>query len=117
MNDAMTMSAGPGQSAEVDGFRWEGHMSDGVGATYGVAPMASLQGNAEHLVLAGSRGTFNLPRTSIRKLGRGGFYPWFFRGVRIHHNVPQFPAELVFRPLGAREADLFARLRKLGYPV
>ena len=51
------------------------------------------------------------------KLGRGGFYPWFFGGIRIRHSVAAFPAELVFKPMGVRERDILARLREMGDPV
>jgi hypothetical protein len=79
--------------------------------------MAFLSADAGQLLLSGNRGTYRLPRAAVRKLGRGGFYPWFFRGVRIRHTIADFPEELVFRPLGARERDVLVRLRALGYPV
>ena len=90
-------------------------MSDGVGATYGVVPMAFLSADPEHLLLSGNRGTFRLPRASVRKLGRGGFYPWLFRGVRIRHNIASYPDELVFRPMGVPEREILDCLRALGY--
>ncbi|MBI5691056.1 MAG: hypothetical protein HZC55_13290 [Verrucomicrobia bacterium] len=92
-------------------------MSDGVGSTYGLEPLAFLSADANHLILAGTRGTFHLPRSTVTKLGRGGFYPWFFGGVRIRHSVASFPAELVFKPLGVREREILACLRDLGYPT
>ena len=92
-------------------------MSDGVGSTYGVEPMAFLSADRDQLLLSGNRGTFRLPRASVRKLGRGGLYPWFFGGIRIRHTVASFPDELVFKPMGAQERDILDRLRALGYPV
>jgi hypothetical protein len=92
-------------------------MSDGVGSTFGVEPTAFLSTDSDHLVLSGNRGTFRLPRAAVLKLGRGGFYPWFFGGVRIRHNVASFPEELVFKPIGTRERDILGRLRAMGYPV
>lgn len=92
-------------------------MSDGVGATYGLAPLAFLAAEPDHLLLSGNRGTFRLPKTSIVKLGRGGFYPWFFHGIRIRHNVANFPEDLEFKPLGTKGRDILERLRALGYPV
>jgi hypothetical protein len=96
--------------------RWEGHMSDGVGHTYGLEPLAHLSADSEHLILSGNRGNFSLPRSAITKLGRGGFYPWFFGGIRIRHTVANFPDELVFKPMIVRERDILNRLRELGYP-
>jgi hypothetical protein len=92
-------------------------MSDGVGSTYGIEPMAFLSADPQHLVLSGNRGNFRVPRAAVRKLGRGGLYPWFFAGIRIHHSMASFPAELVFKPLGVKEREIFSRLRELGYPV
>jgi hypothetical protein len=92
-------------------------MSDGVGSTYGLEPMAFLAAEPDHLLLSGNRGTFRLPRATVVKLGRGGLYPWFFHGIRIRHNVASFPDELVFKPMGAKECDILVRLRMLGYPV
>ncbi|MFM9078710.1 MAG: hypothetical protein ACKOTE_01015 [Opitutaceae bacterium] len=97
-------------------LRWEGHMSDGVGCTYGLEPLAHLTADPEHLTLAGNRGNFRLPRAAITRLGRGGFYPWFFGGIRIRHTVANFPDELVFKPMNVRERDILSRLRELGYP-
>lgn len=91
-------------------------MSDGVGSTFGVEPLAHLTADGEHLVLAGTRGNFRIPRAAVTKLGRGGFYPWFFGGIRIHHNLATLPEELVFKPMGARERDILAHLAGLGYP-
>ena len=97
--------------------RWEGHMSDGVGATYGPKPLAFLNANSDELLLSGNRGTFRLPRASVLKLGRGSMYPWCFGGIRIRHNISNFPADLQFKPMGARSRDILDRLRALGYPA
>ena len=92
-------------------------MSDGVGSTFGPEPLAHLSADSEHLLLSGNRGNFRLSRSAVTKLGRGGFYPWFFGGIRIRHSIASFPEELVFKPMGVRERDILARLRELGYPV
>jgi hypothetical protein len=97
--------------------RWEGHMADDVGSTYGHTPMAFLAVRRDTLLLSGNRGTFRFAREEVTRVGRGGFYPWFFGAVRIHHRVLRFPAELQFKPLGAKPAEVIARLRELGYPV
>jgi hypothetical protein len=117
MNLIQTEAKGLSQSEKASHSRWDGHMSDGVGSTYGPEPLAFLSADSEHLVLSGNRGNFRLPRASVQKLGRGGLYPWFFGGIRIRHNVASFPEELVFKPMGARERDILNELRALGYPV
>jgi hypothetical protein len=104
------------QSAS-EAVRWEGHMSDGIGVTQGPTPLAFLSATADELLLCGNRGSFRLARSSIRRIGRGGFYPWFFGSVRIHHNVRSSPAQLEFLPRGASTRDVLARLKSLGYPV
>lgn len=117
MNTSQNTPANAPQVLDVTPFRWEGHMSDGIGATYGPEPMAFLSATATELVLSGPRGTFHLARAHVVKLGRGRMYPWFFAGIRIHHKAPKYPDELQFKPLGALTRDIFAQLRSLGYPV
>jgi hypothetical protein len=97
--------------------KWTGHMADDVGATYGPEPLATLSATANGLLLSSTRGTFQVPRTAVAKLGRGNFYPWFFSAIRIHHQVPGYPRSLQFKPLGMKSRDLLTQLRQLGYPV
>ncbi len=97
--------------------RWDGHMCDGVAATYGTTPLAFLSATADELLLCGNRGSFRLPRAAIRKIGRGGFYPWFFSAVRVHHTVASYPVELQFKAMHEKPGDIMGRLKALGYPV
>ncbi|MGH7946092.1 MAG: hypothetical protein ACREH8_03130 [Opitutaceae bacterium] len=105
------------QSAAPGELRWPGHMSDDVGSTYGPEPLASLTATAETLVLSATRGTFRVPRSAVTKLGRGKMYPWFFKGLRIHHRVAGYPTDLQFQPLGIHWREVQAQLKALGYPV
>ena len=98
-------------------LKWLGHMADDGAATFGPDPMASLTATADTLVLAGSRGTFRVPRTAVVKVGRGGMYPWFFSGVRIHHNLASYPRDLQFKPMDAKLRDILSQLGRLGYPA
>lgn len=95
--------------------KWKGHMSDGVGATNGLTPLAYLGVTGDELVLEGTRGTFRLPKAAIRRVGHGGFYPWLFRAVRIHHTVETYPGDLQFKPSDARSGDVIDRLQQLGF--
>jgi hypothetical protein len=117
MNSTQIEPTAPASAPEANTCRWDGHMSDGIGSTYGPAPLAHLSAGPEYLVLTGTRGNFLLPRSVVIKLGKGGLYPWFFRGIRIRHRIASFPEELLFKPMGIRERDILARLRELGYPV
>jgi len=92
-------------------------MCDGVAATYGPTPLAFLSASFDELHLSGTRGNFRLPRSAIRKLGRGKFYPWLFSAVRIHHEVRNYPEELQFKPMGIHSREVLAKLKELGYPV
>jgi hypothetical protein len=58
-----------------------------------------------------------LPRHAVWKVGRGKMYPWLFSAVRIHHNVPGYPVDLQFKPLGLHPRDVLAQLRQLGFPA
>ena len=97
-------------------IKWEGHMADDVGATFGHSPMASLTATSDRLVLSGTRGNFTLPRTLVTKVGRGKMYPWLFSALRIHHRVAGYPADLQFKPLGTTPREVLAQLHQLGYP-
>jgi hypothetical protein len=110
--DGLTSTAALAQE-----LKWEGHMADDVGATYGHEPLATLTATAEMLILAGTRGNFRLPRSSITKLGPGKMYPWLFSAVRIHHTVPGYPRDLQFKPLRLTPREVLAQLRQLGFPV
>ena len=96
--------------------RWEGHISNGVGATTGT-DLAFLSADTNGLVLSGTIGTFTLPRATVVKLGRGKMYPWFFAGISFRHRNPQCPEELQFKPEGVPTREILSRLRALGYPV
>jgi hypothetical protein len=104
------------QTNASSAVRWEGHMADDVGATYGPEPLAFLSATAEELFLGSSRGQFRLPRASIKKVGRGNMYPWCFCAVRLHHTVDGVPAQLQFKPLGVHWREVLAQLHGLGYP-
>jgi len=92
-------------------------MCDGVGTTAGPEPGAVLCANADEIWLKGRRGDFHLPRSAVVKVGRGRMYPWFFRGIRIRHNVAGYPAELQFGPFVGATRAILAQLKSLGYPT
>jgi hypothetical protein len=100
-----------------EALRWEGHMCDGVGVTQGPTPLAFLSATPDELLLCGNRGSFRFARPAVRKIGRSGFYPWFFGAIRIQHDVRNFPAQLEFLPRGTSLREVLARLKSLGYPV
>lgn len=92
-------------------------MSDDVGATYGVKPMAYLSASPDEIVISGTRGTHRLPRAAITKIGRGKLYPWFFAGIRIRHTLTAVPSELQFKPMDVERVEVLGALRSLGYPT
>ena len=97
--------------------RWEGHMADDVAATYRAEPCAVLTATPDELWLKGNRGDFRLPRSAVVRIGRGGLYPWFFKGIRIRHQNARFPSNTQFKELRGRTDDLIAQLKVLGYPT
>ncbi len=105
------------QPAAPGELRWPGHMADDIASTYGSEPLASLTATADTLVLSSTRGTFRIPRASVIKLGRGKMYPWFFKGLRIHHRVTGYPTVLQFQPIAGHWREVQAQLKTLGYPV
>lgn len=92
-------------------------MADDVAATTGAEAGAVLQATADELWLKGKRGDFRIPRAAVLKVGRGGFYPWFFKGIRIRHSLPKLPANLQFTAISVKTAGLIAELGALGYPT
>lgn len=107
----------PPNAPATSGLTWSGHMADDVGATYGPEPLATLTATADRLILSGTRGTFEIPRASVRKVGGGKMYPWFFSAVRIHHDLPKLPEELQFKPLHTTPRAVRQALREIGYPA
>ena len=116
MNSSINTTVSPATVLADSTCHWEGSLSNGVGTTTGT-PLAVLSADANALVLSGTLGTFRFARAAVVRLGRGMMYPWFFTGIRIHHNTPDYPAELQFKPQGVSSRDILARLRALGYPV
>jgi hypothetical protein len=102
---------------DANSVRWDGHMCDDVAATFGGEPCAFLSANADEIWLKGNRGDFRIPRRSVTKIGRDGMYPWFFRGVRIRHNVAGFPTNLQFKPMVGGVRDILTQLKTLGFPT
>lgn len=92
-------------------------MCDGVGTTAGSDPGAVLCANADEIWLKGRRGDFHLPKEAVVRIGRGRMYPWFFRGIRIRHNVAGFPTELQFGPFVGSTRDILTQLQSLGFPM
>jgi hypothetical protein len=101
----------------ANSLRWEGHMSDGAGSTFGAEPCAVLLVNADEIWLKGNRGDFHIPRKAVVRVGRGPMYPWFFRGIRIRHNIEKFPAYLQFRPMVGGIHEILTQLKALGFPI
>ena len=97
--------------------KWEGHMCDDVGATGGVEPLAFLSATRDELLLSGTRGTHRFPAASVTRVGRGGFYPWLFRSIRIRHSSRTSCKDLQFKPTSAAVPDILAALERLGYRV
>lgn len=94
---------------------WPGHMADLVGATYGPTPMASMTVTADELLVKGTLGTFRLDKGSVRKVGSGRMYPWFFRAVRIRGTCGNQDVDIQFKPLSVTHRAILQRLRALGY--
>ncbi len=92
-------------------------MADDVAATFGPEPGATLTATAATLHLKGNRGDFLLPLAAVVSIGRGGFYPWLFKGVRIRHRIAGFPKNLQFLDPATSSRDLLRQLGSLGYPV
>ncbi|MFT3828340.1 MAG: hypothetical protein QM691_01410 [Opitutaceae bacterium] len=92
-------------------------MADDVASTFGPIPGATLTATSDALHLQGNRGDFLVPRSAIVRISRSGFYPWFFKGIRIRHQLPRFPRNLQFLHLSGPTRELLAALSTLGFPV
>lgn len=102
-------------TAEAPFATWHGHMANDMSNTCGPKPEAMLQAGPEHILISGPLGVFRIPRRSIRKITRGGYYPWFFRGLRLHHAEPGVPEHLQFLPLRESSRGILNQLKSLGY--
>jgi hypothetical protein len=110
-------SVQPSHPTVAGEFCWHGHMTDGVGTTFGPEPMATLHATADEIVFSSTLGIFRVPRSAVTLIKRGGMYPWFFKGLRVHHSVATLADELQFKPMDSTAREIKQRLRELGYPV
>lgn len=92
-------------------------MADDIGATFGPEPCATLEADASTLQLRSTRGNFSIPRQAVVSIGRGGLYPWFFRGIRLRHRQPGIPTHLQFKPMHSERGSVVDALASLGYPA
>jgi hypothetical protein len=117
MSTSSTQTIDRNQPLAAGEIRWNGHMTNGVGTTFGPEPMASLIATSDEIVLSGKLGVFRIPRAAVKKIRRSSLYPWFFAGVRIYHSVPTLPDELQFKPLETHRRAVIQQLATFGYPA
>jgi hypothetical protein len=96
---------------------WQGHMTNGIGTSYGAEPAATLTVTPDQIRVEGPLGDFILPKTSVVRITRGRLYPWMFGGLRFVHNMGDVPDELQFKPSETSSKSILERLRALGYPA
>lgn len=115
----MHPSATPIASINTQSYtvRHEGHMANDMSNTSGPEPAAVLAASTDEIWIKGPLGDHHIPRSAVKKIGRGGMYPWFFTSVRVQHTVPNIPEGLQFKALNARSRDIIAELKALGYPA
>jgi len=92
-------------------------MADDIASTAGNEPGAVLIATSNELWLKGKRGSFRIPRLSVVKVCRGGLYPWFFKGIRIRHQLSALPSNIQFASFHVKTGELIAKLHSLGYPT
>lgn len=94
-------------------FAWLGQ----IAKESAVLDQARLVANSHHLEFAVQQMVFTIPLGKVRKISRGGMYPWFFRGLRVHHSIPGYPEDLQFKAEGASFTEMKLKLAALGYPI
>lgn len=117
MSTSPTQKFDRNQPMAAGELRWNGHMSNGVGTTFGPEPMATLSATSDELVLSSTLGVFRIPKAAVKKIRRSNLYPWLFAGVRIYHSVSTLPDELQFKPLETNRRAVIQQLATLGYPA
>jgi hypothetical protein len=60
-------------------------------------------------------GTFAFAPAQVKKVESYGMIPFFGKGVRIHHQIPNYPEKVVFWYLCANPQFLVDEIRALGY--
>jgi hypothetical protein len=91
-----------------------GASSGGASASW---PLARLEVDREKIILKVlffEKYTFN--RTDIIKVEQYGVIPILTRGVRIFHNKPEYPEEIVFYPIGS-SARIIRSIGDIGFPT
>lgn len=71
----------------------------------------------ENLSINGTQRSINLRSGTALRIERAGPLPGLWRGIRIHHRHPRYPARLAFIPSNGTTRELLEQLQKLGYWV
>jgi hypothetical protein len=96
---------------------WQGQMCTGLLSTKGPGPSGKLVAGPERLELRGLLGNFVFRREDVERVEQGGFFPWLWFGIRIHHNVAEYPKRIMFCPWLSLSRNILRHLERLGYNV
>ncbi len=94
---------------------WRGDMCTGI--------LSSKRGKSkltlcpERISIDGPLGHLSVSRDDLTRIERAGFFPWFWMGIRIHHNADDCPPRLQFTPYIGRTKQVLKAAANLGYPV
>lgn len=97
--------------------QWWGNMCRGVISTKGPGPRAKLVVSKEQMELRGLMGRLVFRRENVERVERAGFFPWLWMGIRIRHNVPEYPKRIMFCPWLSLSRNILRHLERLGYNV
>ena len=97
--------------------QWRGQMCTGLLSTTGPGHSARLTVGPEQVKLVGLLGNFVFTPQDIERVERAGFFPWLWTGIRIRHNVPDYPKRLMFWPQFALSRTIMQYMRSLGHNV
>jgi len=97
--------------------QWVGNVCKGVISTKGPGPRAKLVVSKERMELRGLMGRMEFRRENVERVERAGFFPWLWMGIRIRHNVGEYPKRIMFCPWLSLSRNILRHLEQLGYNV
>jgi hypothetical protein len=97
--------------------QWRGNMCTGLLSTKGPGPRGKLTAGPEGIELRGLLGRLVFRRENVERVERAGFFPWLWMGIRIRHNVAEYPKRIMFCPWLSLSRNILRHLGRLGYNV
>jgi hypothetical protein len=103
---------------------WRGEMCSGLFSTKTNTLIRNRYGaeltcteDAVRVNAARVRWDYTISKDKIERIGRAGFFPWIWTGIRIHHRDSDIPRRVAFVSYNTSSRDIIEECKRLGYPT